>query len=467
MIRRNSINYAVLSMAADIALTWLALWVATRIRLADLLWFARPDLPPDHVPPELYVMVTLIWGAVFLFSSMYDPNRLYRAGDEAQRTLFSTALAGLVFAGALYLSYRTVSRALFLLFVLLAWLFVLGWRMAVRLLWRRTQAFRRRRLLILGAGDLGTRLAEVIAQYGSDRLALVGFLDDDPAKRDGPLPVLGTLDDLPEVVARHEIEEVVIALPPRAHERIQEIVPLSHTLPINVRIVPDYFSLALYRATAQEFGGIPLISLRDPAINTVQRFLKRVMDLVIATATLVVTAPLFALTALLIKLDSPGPVFFRQERVGENGRLFRMFKFRTMCQDAERQQPAVNQTTADGALLHKQADDPRITRIGRWLRRTSLDELPQLLNVLKGEMSLVGPRPEMPWLVERYALWQRKRFAVPQGMTGWWQVNGRSDKPMHLHTDEDLFYIQNYSLWLDLYILLKTPWAVLRGRGAF
>jgi lipopolysaccharide/colanic/teichoic acid biosynthesis glycosyltransferase len=154
-------------------------------------------------------------------------------------------------------------------------------------------------------------------------------------------------------------------------------------------------------------------------------------------------------------------------RVGENGRLFAMYKFRSMVDGAERMQETVNEENGNGDLIHKKPDDPRVTRVGRFLRRTSLDELPQLFNVLKGEMSLVGPRPELPWLLEQYEPWQHKRFAVPQGMTGWWQVNGRSDKPMHLHTDDDIYYVQNYSLWIDIYILLKTPWVVIRGKGAY
>jgi len=144
-----------------------------------------------------------------------------------------------------------------------------------------------------------------------------------------------------------------------------------------------------------------------------------------------------------------------------------MYKFRSMVDGADRRQHEVLTTTKDGKIIHKQPDDPRVTKVGRWLRRTSLDELPQLFNVLKGDMSLVGPRPEMPWLVEKYEPWQWQRFAVPQGITGWWQINGRSDRPMHLHTEDDLYYIQNYSLLLDVKILLKTIGVVLRGKGAY
>jgi exopolysaccharide biosynthesis polyprenyl glycosylphosphotransferase len=228
--------------------------------------------------------------------------------------------------------------------------------------------------------------------------------------------------------------------------------------------VPDYFSLALVRAKPEVIGGMPLIGLREPVIEGSPRLLKRVFDLVVGSILTFVAAPLLALVALLIRLEGPGPILIRQQRVGENGRLFGMLKFRTMLAGVER---AASAEAEEGAPPHKRRDDPRVTPWGRFLRRFSLDELPQLFNVLRGDMSLVGPRPELPWLVDRYQPWQRKRFAVPQGLTGWWQINGRSDKPMHLNTEDDLYYVYNYSLWLDILILLRTPLVVLLGKGAF
>ena len=211
-----------------------------------------------------------------------------------------------------------------------------------------------------------------------------------------------------------------------------------------------------------------MINLREPALNEVQRFAKRIVDIIVGFLLLLLSSPLMFLVALAIKVDSPnGSVLFRQERVGENGRIFGMFKFRSMVPNAEELQAKINQRDENGNLVFKFKNDPRITNVGRSIRRTSLDELPQLFNVLLGDMSLVGPRPEMPWLVEQYEPWQLKRFAVPQGITGWWQVNGRSDKPMHLNTEDDIYYVQNYSLWMDIYILMKTPWVVLRGKGAY
>ena len=171
--------------------------------------------------------------------------------------------------------------------------------------------------------------------------------------------------------------------------------------------------------------------------------------------------------AILIKLDSPGPIFFRQKRVGENTQPFEMLKFRTMVQNAEALGANLVQKDANGNVLHKHRGDPRVTHIGRFLRRYSMDELPQIFNVLLGKMSIVGPRPEMPFLVEKYKNWQYARFTIPQGMTGWWQITGRSDKPMHLNTQDDMYYIQNYSIWLDIKIILKTVYTVVSGRGAY
>lgn len=207
----------------------------------------------------------------------------------------------------------------------------------------------------------------------------------------------------------------------------------------------------------------------EPAISEPDRLAKRLFDLAVSALLLLILFPLMLAIALFIKLDSPGPVLFRQQRAGQHGRLFWMIKFRSMVTGAEKEEEELLQTTADGRrLFAKSPHDPRITRAGYFLRRSSLDELPQLFNVLKGEMSLVGPRPELPRLVEQYEPWQRARFAAPQGMTGWWQVNGRMQRAtLQQRVEDDLFYIRNYSLWLDLRILWKTIQAVLAGEGAY
>ena len=468
MLRRFTVNFAVFSIAVDAGLTLLALQLA--------VWL-RPYLPtfPYLIPVEsytipflIYLIVPLLWTTVFLAASVYDPRRNYKVTDEFQSVILAIAIASLIFAGILYLGFRNFSRYLLATFVILNLFFLLGWRILARLYFRQKQRpLTQRRVLIVGAGQTGRRVSEMMRQYNWTGLHLIGCLDDDPQKGTADMPVLGRIEDARYVVTARQIDDVVITLPQRAYSKINNLVLTLHDLPVNVRIVPDYFSLALYRATAEDFGGVPMINLREPALNEVQRLVKRLFDLALGSVMLLFWLPILAVVAIAVKLDSPGPVFFRQERVGENGRIFRMIKFRTMVPGAEKMQMEISELNEDGKIIFKHPNDPRVTRIGRFLRRTSLDEMPQLINVLKGEMSLVGPRPELPWLLDQYELWQRKRFAVPQGMTGWWQVNGRSDKPMHLNTEDDIYYVQNYSLWMDIYIILKTPWVVLRGKGAY
>jgi exopolysaccharide biosynthesis polyprenyl glycosylphosphotransferase len=298
---------------------------------------------------------------------------------------------------------------------------------------------------------------------------LVGVVDNEAEwlSPDDPIaPLLGTIQRAPSLVAEHAVDEVIFALSMRDHRALESLVIALQDQPVRVRVVPDFLDLAMSRATIEDFNGLPLVGLRDPAIDGFDRVVKRMFDLVISTATLLLSWPVMLTIAAAIKLDSPGPALFVQERIGENGRPFKMFKFRSMVVNAEHLAPVTNRD-AGGVVVHKVPDDPRVTRVGRFIRRTSLDELPQLFNVIRGEMSLVGPRPELPRLVEHYEMWQRRRFAVPPGMTGWWQVNGRGDRLMHLHTEDDLYYIQNYSPLLDLRILWRTVGVVLRGRGAF
>ena len=420
----------------------------------------------DH---SLYYLLPVIWVGMLLVFSVYDGRKNLKVVDEYSNLTASSILAGVVMAGVLYLGFREVSRALFLFFCLLTYLLLIGWRGIARFVFRwRLQRYNvKRRVLILGAGEAGHRLQDLILTQPQFGLDLAGFLDDDPEKQLAGQGVIGKLDSVRQVIARESVEDVVLALPRAANERLNWVVSELHDLPVKVWLIPDYFSLALHHATVEEFAGIPMLDLRAPALSEYQRITKRIFDLILTVLALPFLLLIGSLIALAIRLDSPGPIFYYARRVGENGKIFRMNKFRTMVADADGLRHLVERTDENGNLVYKAKNDPRITRVGRFLRRTSLDELPQLLNVLRGDMSLVGPRPEMPELVEKYQPWQRKRFAVPQGLTGWWQIHGRSDKPMHLHTEEDLYYVQHYSIWLDLQILFQTAWVVLRGKGAY
>ena len=469
MLRRFSVNYAVFSMLLDGVLTLAALIIAVTLRP----YFPQvPFLVPVtelNMPVWIYVLIPSLWVLVFLVASVYDPKGTYRLVDELQTVSLASLFAALICAGIFYLFFREFSRWLFVSFVFLNIVLLVGWRALARLIWRVVRfPATERRVLIVGAGDLGRRVGEMVSEYAWTGLSLVGYLDDDPeaqARRD--VSWLGRVQDARRIVQDHKISDLVVALPQSAFGKVNSLVLNMRDLPLLVRVVPDYYSLSLYQATVEDFAGIPMINLRDPALNEVQRLMKRMFDLLFGGIAALIISPLLGLVALAIKLDNPGPIIFRQKRVGENGRIFNMYKFRSMIEGAEALQDEVTEYDDQGQMLYKKADDPRITRVGRIIRRTSIDELPQLFNVLKGDMSLVGPRPELPFMIGYYEPWQHKRFAVPQGMTGWWQINGRADKPLHLHTEDDIYYIQNYSLWMDLYILLKTPWVVVRGEGAF
>jgi exopolysaccharide biosynthesis polyprenyl glycosylphosphotransferase len=295
----------------------------------------------------------------------------------------------------------------------------------------------------------------------------VGFVCDAEPEQGTCRPVLGSIAEAPDVAWERGCDEIIIALPAAFHEQIERVVYELQAQPVHVHIVPDSLRLATVRAQAETLFGLPMVGLREPIIDGVDWSIKRTFDLLVTVVMLPVVLPLMALVALVILLDDGRPVFFRQERIGENGRRFRIVKFRTMVPGAENLQDRVTRLDENGNHVYKVPRDPRVTRVGRFLRRWSLDELPQLFNVLRGEMSLVGPRPEQAFVVEQYEPWQRQRLAVPPGITGWWQVSGRSDLPMHLNTEYDLFYIRNYSVWLDLKILWLTVGAVLQRKGAY
>jgi exopolysaccharide biosynthesis polyprenyl glycosylphosphotransferase len=465
MLRRFSSTFALFSMLLDGLMVALTLYVSAYLRVdASAYPLVKPIEEPVRLPWILFLVLPGVWVSVLFLFDVYDGRKNLRVTDEISSLTLGSLLAAISMAGVLFMTYRQVSRFLFVFFVTEAWLMLVLWRLAYRSAYRYKMIGHSdaHRVLIAGTGEVARRVQAQVALEPT--LIFSGFLTDSEDQEDG---VLGNLDRVREVVERERIDDVVVALPREDYTRTNQVVGELHDLPVRVWVVPDYFSLALHRAKVEEFAGVPMLDLRAPALSDYQRMVKRGFDLLVCLLCLPFALPVMGIIALCIRLEGPGPIFYCPVRVGENGRLFKMIKFRTMVPDADRMIHQVERVDEHGAVIHKSRNDPRVTRVGRVLRRASLDEIPQLINILRGDMSLVGPRPEMPHLVEQYDLWQRKRFAVPQGLTGWWQVNGRSDKPMHLHTEEDLFYVQHYSLWLDLQILLRTIWTVIRGKGAF
>ena len=444
---------------ADATLTCLALLLAEvgrrQLPIGDPV-DARALHQAPHPPRR-----ALIWPFFLRLFGAYDTRRTRTFLEELRAVVPAVGVSTLVLIGFFFLfEFRFVSRILVVYFVVLDLLFLLNFRLFARVLvnWLASSGRLARRLLIVDAGTVGQELASLIGTHPWSGLSLVGYVDDDPALSGSSvsgLPILGTTAQMAYLVQRHDIDDVIVALPAREHEKISRVVLDLSPHPVQVKVVPERFEMISVRSRVEDFWGVPLIGIRDPVITGFDRVTKRLFDLLIGGAATLLLLPVMVALAVAVKLDSRGPAFYGPWRVGQNGRLFRMWKFRTMVVGAD-QQPR-----------HKEKSDPRTTRVGRILRRWSLDELPNLWNVLCGEMSLVGPRPEQPWIVERYEPWQRKRLAAPPGMTGWWQVNGRSDLPLHENVEYDLYYVQNYSPLLDLIILLKTIPAVLKGRGAY
>ena len=416
--------------------------------------------------PYIYLLVALIWPLLLRALGVYDVKRAPSLREELKTLMVAVPTAIFVFAGSLYLSFRDVPRLLVFYFFILDLAFLASLRLLVGgVLWAlQAQGRYLSRVLIVGANEMGATVAGAIDSNLGLGFTWQGFVDDEEAS---DLPILGKIADIADIVTQHGIDEVIIALPSAAYQMVERVVYELQELPVRIRIVPDFLKLAVLRSSVESLAGIPLIGVREPVIDGLDRLAKRTFDVAVSAVGLLFAWPLMLLIALAIKLDSPGPVIFKQQRVGENGQLFWMYKFRTMICGAEEAQRAVAVSRQDGKTVYKVRDDPRLTWVGRILRRTSLDELPQLFHVLKGKMSLVGPRPEQVFIVEQYEPWQRRRLAVPPGITGWWQVSGRSDLPLHLNTQYDLFYIRNYSLLLDLKILWKTVGAVIRGKGAY
>lgn len=458
-------------MVLDALWVALGLWISTLLRpFLEHFSFIQPIPEGVSLPISIYIVFPLIWVTILSAYAIYDGRRYFRAVDEFTTLTMASFIASIAMAGILYLSYRLVSRAMFLLFVFIVYVLLLGWRAIVRLIFRLRMDWPDvpRRVLIVGSGPLGLRVRKQLETAGVANMSCVGYVDDAQVSPPKTRPLLrGPIRDIRSIITESAATDVVIALPYSIYQRMGEVVSLTKDLPVKVWVALGFFDLALYKTNIEDFAGIPMLDLRAPALSDYQLLVKRGFDLFFGLVALVLTLPLMGLIALVIWLDDGRPILFRQERAGENGRIFEMYKFRTMVKDAEELRDLVEQTDENGNLIHKMENDPRVTRSGHFLRRLSLDELPQFFNVVMGTMSLVGPRPEMPHLVERYQPWQRKRFAVPPGLTGWWQVNGRSDKPMHLNTEDDLYYIQNYSLWLDIQILIRTAWTVLLGRGAY
>lgn len=471
MIRQRHRITSGVYLATDLAATLAAFGAAWLLRFELAVIPLTKSVP--SFGPYLYLLpfVLVLWPLVFYFHGLYQSRRGRSQVDEVVTILLAVLLATVLLSVVIAWyrppaapgshEYFTYSRAFLGLFALVDLLFVAGTRMLARWAMRRVRAkgHNLQRILVVGAGSLGREITQKILAHREMGFEVVGFLDDDPGKL-GTLvcgvPVLGTLRQAAEVLAARSIDQVFLALPLEAHKKLLQLLELMARECVEIRLVPDVLQYATLNATLEDVDGTPVINLSQVPLQGWNSMVKRGMDLAIALAAMSIVVPVAPLLALAIWLEDHGPIFYRQERMGLDGKPFMILKYRSMRVDAE----------ASSGPVWAIKDDPRRTRVGTFLRHWSLDELPQIWNVLLGDMSIVGPRPERPTFVRefkhkipRYML----RHRVKSGITGWAQVHGwRGNTSIKKRIQYDLYYIQNWSLALDFKILWLTLRHALR-----
>ena len=439
--------------------------------------FLQPVDEANDAPFGPYLPYTAIFAILTVIGSqnagLYRERRGRSWWDEVFAISNSaTNTAVIVMALSFLLRPLVFSRLLIVQATVLVVVFMGGWRLALRVLrsnlWQRGIGVER--VLVVGAGSMGLSVLQTIVARPDMGFKLVGFVDDDPARGAndlGRVPALGGLDNIPRILETTEIDTVIITLPWNVQRKILRIIRDCERKHIRVRTVPDLFDLNLSQVQVEMLGGIPLLGLNgQAALRPGTRLVKRVVDMVITLLALPFVALITLLVAIAIRLDTPGPIFYSQPRVGLNGKVFKVYKFRSMVVDADKQHEELMRQTGQDLRHPKLTHDPRITRIGRWIRRFSIDELPQVYNILRGEMSWIGPRPATPQEVEMYEPWHRQRLRMLPGLTGLWQVSGRSEVPFEEMCLLDIYYIENWSLGLDLQIMLQTAPHVLLAHGA-
>jgi len=461
VIRRQFRRLKAVYVVTDVLMASLALVAAYLIRF-ESVWPAPKGPQPFSEYLRLLPVMAILWPVAFYFHRLYQLRRERSLIDEALAVVVAASLATLLLIGLISF-WRQVpfNRPLLVIFwfldILLVTLARFGIRKYLETIWAAGVGVRR--ALIVGAGEAGKALVDKLLEHPASGLKPIGFADDDLAKaRDGyrAVPVLGTTAEVKGLISLFDIDTVFLALPVEAYKTMLRILKEVGNEMVDLRVVPDLFQYVTFRAGVEDFDGLPVINLTQRPLEGWNSLVKRTMDVVLSAGGLVVLALFLPLIALAIWLEDRGPVFYSQERMGLDGRLFRMIKFRSMRVDAE------DETGATWA----RPNDPRRTTVGAFLRRTSLDELPQLVNVFMGDMSLVGPRPERPEFVKefkeqfpQYML----RHRVRAGLTGWAQVHGwRGDTNLGKRIEYDLYYIENWSLALDLKIIwLTLKWGFL------
>ncbi|MEA2236513.1 MAG: hypothetical protein QOC81_1237 [Thermoanaerobaculia bacterium] len=479
MLKEKARMIARVVYVADLALTTAAFFAAFFIR--DLV---LPRIAPEHFPTglfplrdyvKIYPVVLILWSILLFTYHSYHSHRTIPLLREALTAIRVVFVGNAILATIAYLMpLRQLSRSWFVLFGLMAALLLVLEKIVVRVIARyvRAKGLNYRTILIVGTGRRAIEVARTIEGHKYWGYKLLGFVSDGHRLSNGwaRFRVFGSVPDLRKLLEGGQfaepIDEIVFAVTRKKLDEMKQIFLMCEELGIRARVAMNFFPNRVARIELEELEGIPFLTFTTTPSNESQLAFKRLLDIAVSMILLLLAMPAIALAALAIKLSSPGAVLFRQERMGLNGRLFMLFKFRTMFEDAHERRGEVTHLNQMTGPVFKAKSDPRITAVGRVLRKFSLDELPQLWNVLKGDMSLVGPRPPIPEEVAAYHRWHRRRLSMKPGLTCLWQVSGRNNVDFDRWMQLDLQYIDNWSPSLDLKILLRTIPAVLSGRGA-
>jgi exopolysaccharide biosynthesis polyprenyl glycosylphosphotransferase len=468
MIRNLTILTDLLLINLGFALAYVARYI--------FQWF----LPTTFIVPyQEYLSQQLLLNLILLVTFSQNGVWHRRRGefwlDEVSRMSYAAA-TGIALLMAFTFFFRPLAFSRLLLVWVLVFIIVLISLSRLLRRWILVMQYRRgigvERALVIGSGEVGRSVIRTLLARPDLGFQAIGYLHTGTTENNigsGRIPHLGSFSELGDILAisNPKIDTVFVALPNSRQEEIEESVRLCQLYGVHSRVVPDLFQLSLNRVEFNNMAGIPMLSVREVRISPIERLIKRAIDLAIS---LVLIIPVMIITGLIIvaiRLESPGPVLFWQERIGMKGRPFKMVKFRSMVVDAESQKEQLRQINEASGPIFKIKNDPRLTKVGRIIRRLSLDELPQLYNVLRGEMSLVGPRPPLAEEVAKYQPWHMQRLEVKGGITGLWQVSGRSDLTFDEQCLLDIYYIENWSLSLDLRLMLQTAPYALFGKGAY
>ena len=456
----------VLDMCLTILIFLASFWIRSAIFPQDL-----PDYR-SHI--ALIPLILTPLGFLLTFFGAYQGLRKTSVFEYGWAVFSALAVSlALLFSFLFIFHIQMISRMIIIIFGCMDVIVLTGVRAGI--VWWYFKKFTQRKenyekILIIGTGARALSLSRALRKSSEWGVSIIGHLDTDPTRVGSNVldsPVLGTVKDIDAVLANNVVDDVILAVPRTMIDDVNELAHACDEQGISLRLMTDVFDLNLKRMRLMEVDNIHLLTMEPVAQNELMLLIKRLMDLTLILLTMPVWLLIMGIVAIVVKLDSPGPVFFVHQRVGLKKRLFPMYKFRTMCDGAEFKLKEIEHLNETESPIFKIANDPRITRVGRILRKTSLDEVPQLFNVIRGHMSLVGPRPMSIRDVELFDKGiQRKRFSVWPGLTCLWQISGRSNLPFSKWLELDLTYIDNWSLALDIKILLKTIPAVLMGKGA-